>query len=272
MNRKQRPVRQAVVGGVLVVAAIAAGVYFARRGEPPVVLPPAPPQAAAPQEPADTAGPRHPIEQAGAPGETASPEVLPPLGESDAAVIDALSGLVGAEGRDLWIPQYLVQRFVATVDNLPRPKLAVQLRPVKPAPGALRVVEGADGAVLDPANADRYARHVAVAEAVDAGRAVAVYVRFYPLFQQAYRELGYPDGHFNDRLVEVIDHLLAAPEIDDPLALVPEKGGWAFADPALESLSSGHKLMLRLGPDNAVRVKAKLRELRAALAGGGAAE
>ena len=50
-------------------------------------------------------------------------------------------------------------------------------------------------------------------ESVDTGRLAALYVRFYPLFQQAYRDLGYPNGYFNDRLVEVIDHLLVTPEI-----------------------------------------------------------
>ena len=50
-------------------------------------------------------------------------------------------------------------------------------------------------------------------QAVDTGRLIAVYVRYYPLFQQAFRDLGYPNGHFNDRVVEVIDDLLAAPEM-----------------------------------------------------------
>ncbi|MFN3844152.1 MAG: DUF3014 domain-containing protein [Rehaibacterium terrae] len=264
MVRKQRPVWQRAVGVAAVAAAIAVGVWFARQGEAPVVLPPAPP--ADPVVEAET-GERHPIGQAQVDAEPESPETLPPLTESDAAVIEALQALAD-DGDPLWIPQYLVQRFVATVDNLPRQKLALPLRPVKPAPGTLRVREEADGrVVLDPANAERYARHLSVAEAVDSERAVALYVRFYPLFQQAYRELGYPGAHFNDRLVEVVDHLLAAPEIDAPLALVPEKGGWAFADPALESLSSGHKILLRIGPDNARRAKAKLRELRTVLTG-----
>lgn len=40
---------------------------------------------------------------------------------------------------------------------------------------------------------------------------MALYVQLYPLFQQANVELGYPKSHFNDRVVTVIDHLLAAP-------------------------------------------------------------
>jgi len=36
-----------------------------------------------------------------------------------------------------------------------------------------------------------------------------------------------------------------------------------FADPALESLPAGQKLLIRMGPDNAAAVKVKLKELRA---------
>jgi hypothetical protein len=41
---------------------------------------------------------------------------------------------------------------------------------------------------------------------------------------------------------------------------------YEFADPELSALSSGQKALVRMGPENARRVKAKLRELRAAIA------
>jgi hypothetical protein len=104
-------------------------------------------------------------------------------------------------------------------------------------------------------------------EAVDTGRLVALYVRFYPLFQQAYRELGYPKGYFNDRLVEVIDHLLVTPEITGPIRLTKPWIMYEFADPALEARSAGQKTLIRMGPANALRVKAKLREFRRQIAG-----
>jgi hypothetical protein len=40
---------------------------------------------------------------------------------------------------------------------------------------------------------------------------------------------------------------------------------YKYADPRLESLSSGQKILLRIGNDNAAKIKAKLRELREAL-------
>ena len=99
-------------------------------------------------------------------------------------------------------------------------------------------------------------------EAVDVKRVVAVYARFYPLFQQAYVELGYPDGYFNNRLVQVIDHLLEAPVVEGPVKLVVRRVLPEYADPALESESAGRKILLRIGPENAAVVKARLRVLR----------
>jgi hypothetical protein len=88
---------------------------------------------------------------------------------------------------------------------------------------------------------------------------------FYPLFQQAYQELGYPKGHFNDRLVDVIDHLLAAPEVTAPVKLVRPKVFYLFADPALEARSAGQKILMRVGSENAALIKAKLRDIRGEL-------
>jgi len=105
------------------------------------------------------------------------------------------------------------------------------------------------------------------------GKLVALYARLYPLCQRAYGELGYPNRYFNDRLIDVIDHLLATPEVKGPIKLVPPdvKGPvklerpwvmYEFADPELEARSAGQKILIRMGAGNAARVKAKLRDIR----------
>ncbi|MBV8306409.1 MAG: DUF3014 domain-containing protein, partial [Gammaproteobacteria bacterium] len=38
---------------------------------------------------------------------------------------------------------------------------------------------------------------------------------------------------------------------------------WEYADPNLESRPAGQKLLIRMGPQNARIIKAKLREFRA---------
>ena len=110
--------------------------------------------------------------------------------------------------------------------------------------------------------------YVELSKRTDAAQLGKIYASFYPLFQAAYVELGYPNGYFNDRLVEVIDHLLAAPTPDGPVRLTQPHILYKFADPQLEKASAGHKIMLRMGSQNASVVKAKLREIRAVLARG----
>ena len=224
--------------------------------EPPAR--PAPP-AAAPPAPRAEPEIRFPVE-----GEP-QPK-LPALNESDAAVSEALAGLWdGGTLERFFNHKDFIRRIVATIDNLPRAKVALRLMPVKPVPGAFPVTGKGAGLVMTPGNSARYAPYVRLLEATDSKKIVAAYARFYPLFQQAYRELGYPQGYFNDRLVEVIDHLLAAPELQGPVRLVQPKVFYLYADPDLESRSAGQKTMMRMGAENAARVKTKLRELRAEL-------
>ena len=119
-----------------------------------------------------------------------------------------------------------------------------------------------DDLVISADNRERYAPYVTLPEAVDIRYLAALYARFYPLFQQAYQELGYPQGYFNDRLVAVLDHLLATSEPAGPLHVIQSKELYQFANPELERLSAGQKILVRMGPDNAVRIKARLREFR----------
>ena len=162
----------------------------------------------------------------------------------------------------------IIRHIVATVDNLPRKTIAIAILPVKPAGGPFVTGTDAGGMLIASDNAARYAAYVSAAEAIDAERLAGFYVRLYPLFQQAYVELGYPNGYFNDRLIGVIDHLLAAPEPKAPVYLAQPRVVFEFTDPQLESLSAGQKILVRVGADNEMRIKAKLRELRKLLASG----
>jgi hypothetical protein len=138
--------------------------------------------------------------------------------------------------------------------------------PVKPVPGPFAVTGGGSGFGVAPANAARYRPYVVAMEGVEAKKAVAAYARMYPLFQAAYQELGYPNAYFNDRLVVAIDDLLATPDAPAPRLAQP-KVLYEYADPALEQRSAGQKIMLRMGPENAGRVKEKLRAIRRELTG-----
>ncbi|MFZ3117519.1 MAG: DUF3014 domain-containing protein, partial [Variovorax sp.] len=233
--------------------------------------PPAPPVAAT--------GPQNPVDALAEPD-----AVLPALGDSDAQAKKALTDLLGAQRvATLLNVDGFVRRVVATIDNLPRAQAPSRMWPMQPAPERFTVDGGAERTTIGQANATRYAAFTRMVEAVDAERAASLYARFYPLFQQAYEELGYPGRYFNDRLVAVIDHLLDAPEPTGPVAVhLTEVRGeftaerpwtrYEYADPALESMSSGQKLMVRVGLANERMLKAKLRAFRAQVATGGLAK
>ncbi|MDE2220764.1 MAG: DUF3014 domain-containing protein [Gammaproteobacteria bacterium] len=203
------------------------------------------------------------------PAPAADAPALPALADSDAPFAAALAALPGAGGIGAYLqPENFIRHIVATIDNLPRHRLAAELRPLKPTPGEFQVSGGDEQAVLDARNAARYAPLVALLGKLDMRAVNGLYQHFYPLFQRAYQDQGYPQGYFNDRLVAVIDHLLATPRPTAPLALVRPKVFWEFADPELEARSAGQKLLLRIGADNAAVVERKLRELRAMVAAG----
>lgn len=221
--------------------------------EPPVEALPAPQAKAEPEI-------RYPIEV------EVAEKPLPPLDESDEAARARLAELLGEPSLvELLNLQTFVRRVVATVDNLPRKKLAPRLMPVKPASGQLLTATKDDTLVLGEKNYARYSPYVRLLDAVDTQKLVTFYTQFYPLFQKAYEDLGYPGAYFNDRLVEVIDDLLAAPHVEGPIRLVRPKIYYRFADPELEALSAGQKILIRIGPENAGKAKARLREIRSAL-------
>lgn len=242
---------------ILLIAFIgiaAVNLWFAWRSPPPVAeRQPLP-------DPGENTGIRYPIPT----GEVE--EALPELEKSDGRMREILARLFPKERLErFFVLEHFIQRFVVTVDNLPRHDLPVNRLPMRPLSSGFLVLRE-DGLVIDPANYRRYTPYIRLVEGVDPGEVVKVYVQFYPLFQKAYESLGYPSGYFNDRLVEVIDHLLATPEVSGPIRLVRPKVRYHFADPDLEALSCGRKILIRMGPENAARVKALLRMYRRELA------
>ena len=251
-------------GGGIAVLVIVAGiaVYVYQRDRAPTEVTPAK-QTAAPAAPSDAP-------PAAAP-ETAPQAVratpLPALDASDAEVVSGLTELLGGREplQQFLVPQRIIRNVVVTLDNLPREKIAVNQRPAKPTGGKFIVTGPEEAREIAPENYMRYAPFVAVVKRVDAKTLAAFYRGLQPLFQQSYEELGNPGASFDTRLRQVIDHLLQTPDVTQPVKLVQPSVSYKYADPKLESLSSGQKVLIRMGPENETAVKAKLRELRAAL-------
>ncbi|MGD9842010.1 MAG: DUF3014 domain-containing protein [Steroidobacteraceae bacterium] len=193
-------------------------------------------------------------------------EPLPTLSDSDTWVQASLEKLLSkATLAELLIPTQIIRHIVATVDNLPRSKLTVTLRPVRATPGSFVVSGDETDRVLSTDNYARYRMIMGLIESADINTVANWYRQHYALFQEAYRRLGYPQGYFNDRLVQTIDNLLDTPELVGPIHLVQPNVFYEFSDPELEARSAGQKTLLRMGPDNTRIIKTKLHELRAAV-------
>jgi len=256
------------LGGWIAALAILAGISLATYYYWQRQLPTIAPSATAPSAqtspipvPRTESAVRYPIPKAEP--QSGYTEPLPALEQSDKALKNHADELFGSKAfQALFYPDEIVRRLVVTVDNLPRKKLSAQLLPIKPAAGPFLTAAEKGGEAIAAANDQRYAPYVALATTVDAKKLVAAYIYVYPLLQEEYRNLGYPSGEFNDRLIDAIDDLLATPDIAGSILLVQPKVMYQFADPHLEALSAGQKVMLRLGSQNAILIKTKLRAIR----------
>ena len=261
------------IGLVAVLVLLAIGVYFwlrqAQQQVPPPVQVVSPPPIASPA-PITQAKPAiaHPVELP--PGMT----TVPPPAQAQDFVRERVTELFGAKTVNTHILlDDFARRVAATVDNLGRSLAPPSVWPIRTMPGRFTMDKTGEGTFISPKNDARYAPFVALVESVDTGRAVTLYRLLYPLFQGAYEKLGFPGKYFNDRLVAVIDLLLATPEPEGKLQveLVEIRGPikptrpwvlYRFSDPEYEGLSSGQKILLRVGRENAKKLKQKLAEIR----------
>src|SRR6185312_15126092 len=205
--RRQTSTGSWVAAVVVVLAVVAAGVFLTRKAmhadqsAAPAAVAPTPATTSSAAVPI-----RHPIAEAQAQPAGASTAALPPLDQSDDEVASNLERLAGDSPLSLLLvrPQ-IIARIVATIDAMPGRSLGGFMLPARTPKGAF-VTQDVDGnSVIGAGNAARYAPYMRVVEQVDPQALVAWYVHAYPLFQQAYRQLGYPKGYFNDRLIVVIE-------------------------------------------------------------------
>jgi DUF3014 family protein len=255
--------------GVAVVALIVAAILVWRFKTSPAPAPVAPPVAQAPEPAASAAS----APEAQPPLEI--PATTTPLVAED--IPHELTELVGRKAVATFLQlDDFPRRIAATVDSLGREHAPPALWPVNPTPDRFLVQESDGATVINPDNSARYTPFVLLVETVDVGRAADLYLRMYPLLQRSYEQIGFPKKKFNDRLIEVIDLLLATPEVTYPVKVeltevkgpIPSVRPWVryqYSDPALESLSSGQKILVRSGAVNQRRLKGKLAEFRAEL-------
>ena len=279
-----------IVGLILLVLA-ATGFYFFKYHQPAEPMAPEQPSSGMavqatpePEPPPVVAAPE--AETVGVSGSEATAQAaveeipLPMLADSDPVVFEAAGELIGqAAVVEFLASDNVISRMVTTVDALGSRQIPGTLQAVRDPAGnftaisddspetIIRNEEGDPIAqfTMDPANYQRYTPYVEIFEAMDAGQLLESYDRHYSLIQEAYRMQGYPQGEFNERLIAVIDELLVTPQVTEPVQLIKPEAYFLFADPELESLTAGQKILVRMGNSNAQRMKTKLMEIREAL-------
>ncbi len=196
---------------------------------------------------------------------------LPSLNESDPVIIQETAKMQGGEHlARLLISENLLLKAVRAIIALDENEVVKDYRPVVPPEPGFRVIpldEELDPSVgqryrIDPANYDRYTPYIVALESVSAALLADLYEHFYPLLQEAYAQYGVDRGTFRDVTLRALDRLIGLEIMEEPAILIQPKVFFKYQDPHLEARSAPHKLLMRIGVDNAQRLQAVLRALR----------
>jgi hypothetical protein len=191
---------------------------------------------------------------------------LPPLGSLDGYVRPLLAALSSRpELVALLASDDLVRRFAVSVDAISRgDSPAGQIRAVAPR-GPFQVQQQSGILLVDPRSYARYDGLVKLVDDLSPAQLARIYGRLKPRLEEAYAELG-SGGTFDEAMTRAIRHLLATP-LPPAAAQLRTSGGvnYAYLDENFESLSAAQRQLLRLGPDRARRVQARLRAFGIAL-------
>jgi hypothetical protein len=245
-----------IVTALCLLVAAAAAIYLARwrdSGTP----------EAAPTAP--VAQPEAPIAK-GPLGPAVEPRELPPLDLTDPLVRELLRGLSSRPELGAWLAtDGLIRNVVASVDAIANGTTpSTHLKRLAPA-GPFRAEPRGEEFVIDARSYRRYDGIADTVAALDAQGLARAYATLRPRLQEAYRELGYPDGNFDDAAERAIVRLLNTPVVEREVDVRPAPVLYQFADTRLERLASAQKQLLRMGPRNGRLIQDKLREVAGAL-------
>ena len=200
------------------------------------------------------------------------PVVLPNLGQSDDVLREKAKALSSHPKLADWLKnRNIIRRITAAVDSIadgqsPRASLKF-LAPQKD----FSFQKKGEKLYINPQSYRRYDLVANVFQSLNAEALVTVFKEFKPLFQDAYRELGYKDRDFQDTLIRAIKELLRTPVVEGDVLLEQDEEkpvsnlAATMADEKLEDLSEAQKHLLRMGPQNTAKIQGKLREIALAL-------
>ena len=191
---------------------------------------------------------------------------LPTLNKSDKLVRGQLATLMGLGPVRRWLTtDQLLRRFVAIATNASAAKVLSRQFSFTEIGDPFTVIERGGRIYIDPASYHRYDPIVKIVMSIDSKAMAVLLRRLSPLLEQAYRELGYPQGNISQVLRGSLQQVINAPVIERDIRLVRPSVMYRFADPALERQSLLNRQLFRMGADNTRQLQAKAKELLAVL-------
>ena len=191
---------------------------------------------------------------------------LPALDDSDdfvrAQMDDCLAALVADDG-----PADILRRVVAMVENAARGELSRGRLALKAPAGSFSVRTDGDRRYIDDATFRRYDPVVDALTCVPPERLASLVRLLRPLLAQALRDLGLPDADIGTVVDDAMKAVLSVPVPSLPIEVVETDRGYAYAHVKLEAADPFSKQLVRLGPDNLVRLQRHVQELRSLLRG-----
>ena len=187
---------------------------------------------------------------------------LPSLNDSDSFIIEKIQAFQnGVELIQLLSNDQLLRSFVVFVENISRGEFPQTGLPYRRIDEEMAVTTVDDNLfVMDESAHARFDRVVDTFVAIDTDQALILYRTLSPLFQQAYSEIGFRNVNFDDTLRQAINNVLRSPNVDGPFQLVKPSVMFLYADSSIENLNNVNKQLVRIGPENTEKLKAKLRE------------
>jgi hypothetical protein len=192
---------------------------------------------------------------------------LPTLNNSDSFVFDGLRAMQnGAAIVQLLAQDQIVRKFVVFVENISRGEFPQTGLPYR-ALGQEMPVRNIDENlfIMEESAHARFDDIVQTFVSMDTDAALTLYRTLSPLFQQAYAEIGFRNVSFDDTLRSAINNIVRTTNMEGPYQLVKPSVMFLYADASIENLQEVHKQLLRIGPDNTIILKAKLREFASQL-------
>ncbi len=187
---------------------------------------------------------------------------LPDLNVSDLFVFNELRGLEnGAQVVALLAEDQIIRKFVVFVENISRGEFPQNGLPYRALNQEMLVTNIDENLfVMDDAAHSRFDGIVDIFTSLNPDASMALYRLLSPLFQQAYAEIGFRRTSFDATLRRAITNVIETADIEGPYQLVKPSVMYLYADASIENLQEVHKQLIRLGPDNTAKLKARLQE------------